>query len=273
MPVASYWPLLPTIIHATGSGLAPDLSEDDFLALSQDLLPPGPAWPRDLDAMLTQMLRGLAVSPARGHARQVALLADLNPATTVELLPEWEASLGLPDPCSGPGATIGARRAQVLARLRADDGQRISYYVQVATDLGYTVEIAELSNGRCDETACNEPWGAPVAPLPYREFAMDSLVTEPLVEWTGLHPGTDWDYALRITAVKPYSSEWAVGDSGNDDSLGDYTGDPLTQIVEFAVGDSDVNVPLDAWGIAVLECELTRILPAQATPIFAYAPD
>ena len=77
---------------------APDLGEADFLAALQAYLPTGPAWPRDPDTIVTQILSGIARAQARLHARENQLLIDLFPATTVELLPEWEASVGLPDP-------------------------------------------------------------------------------------------------------------------------------------------------------------------------------
>jgi uncharacterized protein YmfQ (DUF2313 family) len=49
----------------------------------------------------SQVLYGLAKSYERETARANNLLVDSFPLTTYELLPEWESSLGLPDPCAG----------------------------------------------------------------------------------------------------------------------------------------------------------------------------
>ena len=75
------------------------------------------------------------------------LLLDILPFNTIELLPEWEASLGLPDPCSGPAATIEMRRDQVVARFIAAGGQSIPYIIAYAAALGFTITISESDGG------------------------------------------------------------------------------------------------------------------------------
>src|SRR5262249_58307300 len=110
--------------------LSPTLTEDDFLQSLQNYLPPGPAWSRDASAVLgTAFLRGVALGYARAHGRQRYLLTDAFPATTDELLPEWEATCGLPDPCLGDDPLPSARRRQLLARLTDPGGQSIQHYI------------------------------------------------------------------------------------------------------------------------------------------------
>lgn len=133
------------------------LTEDDFLAALQTYLPRGPAWPRDPDAVLTQFLRGLATAQARLHARQNAVLPEVFPATTLELLAEWEASLGLPDPCIGPEPSLDDRRALVIERLTAQGGASIAYFTAVALALGYTITITEFPTG-----TFGQPFGLPM---------------------------------------------------------------------------------------------------------------
>ncbi|WP_197520275.1 putative phage tail protein, partial [Paraburkholderia tropica] len=53
----------------------------------------------------------------RSTSRANYLLIDSFPPTAYELLPEWESTLGLPDPCAGEAPTIPQRQAQVLARF------------------------------------------------------------------------------------------------------------------------------------------------------------
>jgi len=121
----------------------PAISAEDYAAALLSLLPTGPAWPRDDDATIPAVARGLSDRAAAIHQRAADLLAEVWPGTTVELLAEWEASLGLPDPCVGPGQSTTQRRAAVMARLTAVGGQSIPYLVSVAAALGYAITIEE----------------------------------------------------------------------------------------------------------------------------------
>ena len=103
--------------------LAPNLTSADYLRAFQALMPRGRVWPRDQDAIQTQVLSGLTQIYSRQTGRSNYLLADSFPGTTYELLPEWESTLGLPDPCAGESPTVQQRRAQVVARLASGGGQ------------------------------------------------------------------------------------------------------------------------------------------------------
>jgi uncharacterized protein YmfQ (DUF2313 family) len=124
---------------------APNLSIDDLLASFQRLLPRGLAWPREADAVQTQALRALMPTTKRQVDRSNNLLVDAFPASTLELLPEWELTLGLPDPCAGATPTIENRRAQVKARFAARGGQSAAYFIQFAANLGYAITITTFS--------------------------------------------------------------------------------------------------------------------------------
>lgn len=123
---------------------APDLTAADYAEALSQLLPPGIVWPAR-DSALRDVIDGLAPTAGRVHARAAALLDEAFPATTLELLPEWEASLSLPDECGDPAAqTIQERRAAVVARLVARGGQSIPYFIEVAAALGFTITIEEF---------------------------------------------------------------------------------------------------------------------------------
>ncbi|WP_338085472.1 putative phage tail protein [Gluconacetobacter entanii] len=92
-------------------------SAADFLAAFQRHLPTGPIWPREAGSNQATALGCLMPTLERLAQRDENLLIDAFPATTVELLPEWQASLGLPDACAGTDPTIEQQRAQVVARL------------------------------------------------------------------------------------------------------------------------------------------------------------
>lgn len=151
---------------------APNLSPDDFTQQLMALLPTGRVWPRDLGTTIRAAVSGLAQAFARHLQRSNNLLVDSFPSTTLELLPEWEESLGLPDPCAGQSPTIEARRAQVVARFSATGGQTAAYFIAFAAALRYTITITEYA--------------------PFR--AGINRVGDPLY-------GTDWAYTWTVNAV------------------------------------------------------------------------
>jgi uncharacterized protein YmfQ (DUF2313 family) len=137
--------------------LAPNYTAADFLKALQGLMPRGRVWPRDPDAVQTQVLSGLAPSYARATARANYLLVDAFPATTYELLPEWESTLGLPDPCAGVAPTIAQRQAQVLARFVGVGGPTIQSLTAFAANLGYTVTINQFVEARAGQLHAGDP--------------------------------------------------------------------------------------------------------------------
>ena len=130
---------------------------DDFLVAFQALLPRGAVWPREPEAVQTRALAALMPTWSRLAARDENLLVDAFPATTTELLPEWEWSLGLPDPCAGEAPTIELRRAQVLARFTGLGGQSAAYYTAFAATLGYDIAITQFRPRRF-----GDPFGQPM---------------------------------------------------------------------------------------------------------------
>lgn len=173
--------------------LIPAYTSQDFVNALQGLFPPGSVWPRDQDSVQAATLQGIAPTFERQAARARNLLVDGNPATTVELLPEWEQTLGLPDPCAGVSPTLQQRRAQVVARFANTGGQSIPYFISFALDLGYTVTTREFAPFRCGQSAAGDPVGgedwsyawAIVAPLtsPVRFSAGKSAAGEALAIW------------------------------------------------------------------------------------------
>lgn len=133
-------------------------SEADYEAALQQLLPVGRAWPRDPDSVQLKVIAGLAPAYVRLDARAQALLVDAFPATTLELLPEWEASLGLPDPCEGPDQTVDQRRLQVVSRLINAGGQSVAYFLGVLARLGYAdASITQYQPFRADVDHADRP--------------------------------------------------------------------------------------------------------------------
>ncbi len=142
---------------------APEYSAADFLGALQTLMPRGRVWPRDPDAVQTKVLSGLAQIYERATKRANNLIVDAFPGTTYELLPEWEETLGLPDPCAGTSPTVQARRAQVVARFAGTGGQSVAYMTAFAKNLGYDIYVvqfvpARAGNLRAGKPACGSDW-------------------------------------------------------------------------------------------------------------------
>jgi uncharacterized protein YmfQ (DUF2313 family) len=140
---------------------APQYSAADYLAALQALLPRGRVWPRDAEAVITKTLSALAPTYERQNARSNQLIVDAFPASTIELLPEWEKTLGLPDPCAGASPTIAARRAHVVARFKALGGQSVPYFIAYAQALGYAITITEYAPARVGISCAGNPLNGP----------------------------------------------------------------------------------------------------------------
>ena len=121
------------------------LGLSDYVAAAQRLLPRGLAWTRDPASTLTKLITAISASFARLHAAISDLTeVESDPTQAVELLPDWERSYGLPDPCSPPNATVPMRQAALAARISSQGGQSPGYYIGVAASLGYEVTIDEF---------------------------------------------------------------------------------------------------------------------------------
>lgn len=120
-----------------GEGLW-DCTHRRFEPVVADLLPRGPAWPRDGE-VLRQLVAAEATELSRVDIRSRKLLAELDPSTTFELLPEWEEMYGLPDCPDAAPTTIEGRRAALLAKLLAQGGhdQSLGYWTDLLETLGY----------------------------------------------------------------------------------------------------------------------------------------
>lgn len=138
---------------------APQYSAADYLSALQALMPPGKVWPRDPGAVQTKVLAGLAVSYESQTQRSAHLLVDAFPATSVELLPEWEATLGLPLAAAGPNPSTAARQTLVLIRFIGSLGVSVSDLTQYAALLGYQVTITTLAPFRCGQSQCGQQLG------------------------------------------------------------------------------------------------------------------
>lgn len=138
---------------------APVYSVEDFLGALQALLPRGRAWNLDVDSVQGKIGAALVSSFQRVNVANAALLSDAFPSTADFLLPEWEAALGLPDPCAGPGTTVADRQAQVITRLTDSGGLSQSRFIELAARLGYTITITTFAPFRAGHSSAGDPLG------------------------------------------------------------------------------------------------------------------
>ena len=170
-----------------------DYSAADFASAMVALMPPGLAWPRDPLATQYQTISGLAPTYQRSTARANRLLIDAFPTTAIELLTEWESSVGLPDSQVGQLSTIQQRQAAVGTRIASAGGQSAAYYIGYAARLGYTVTVTCYTPFRMGQQSMGQPLGGPEwahtwsinAPLQtLTPFSMGvSFMSEPLQAW------------------------------------------------------------------------------------------
>ena len=119
-------------------------SADDYAAAARALMPRGAVWPDDAQSVQGELLAALALTWWRIDADAQHLLADAFPGTTVALLEEWEASVGLPD-AAIIAANDDQRRAQVVARLAGAGGQSRERFITFAATLGFTITITNYA--------------------------------------------------------------------------------------------------------------------------------
>lgn len=110
---------------------------DDYYAQLRALLPIGPAWDREFNPEVDQLLGAAARELAREDLRAADLLAEAAPETVRELVPDWERVMSLPDPCMGESPSFDDRQLAVRRRLLEVGGQSPAYFVDLAFSLGY----------------------------------------------------------------------------------------------------------------------------------------
>jgi uncharacterized protein YmfQ (DUF2313 family) len=129
----------------------------DYLAQLQALLPPGSALTRATDSDLTAILDVAAGELARVEARADVLIEEADPRTTSELLSDWEAVYGLPDPCLPLNAGITERRAALVARITGVSGQSQGFFIALAASFGVAVTITEFTVARAGMLRAGQP--------------------------------------------------------------------------------------------------------------------
>ncbi|CQD73656.1 bacteriophage protein GP48 [Yersinia enterocolitica] len=130
---------------------------NEYTAALQALMPSGLVWPRQLNGVQTSTLRALARSYQRSDEDARDLLDAAFPSTATAMLPEWEATLGLPDLCAiGEIDSIIQRQRVVVSKLFGIGGQSVAYFIRVAEALGYTISITQYRQACAGMSVCGD---------------------------------------------------------------------------------------------------------------------
>ena len=137
---------------------------DQYKQFLKGLFPYGKAWNAESGSRMDNLIGGMADELVRVDGRVRALITETDPRTTVELLSDWESMLGLPDECTPTGQTVDERRRQVRQKYTAQYGQNKAFFIEVASFLGYDVDIQECfwsfraGHSSCGDSLTNEAW-------------------------------------------------------------------------------------------------------------------
>lgn len=116
---------------------------DRYVEFFRSLFPNGKAWAGDESSQLYKFIQGMADEFVRIDDRVLDMIDEADPRTTTEMVSDWEDMLDLPDDCSVSGMTVEERRRQIRQKLTAQYGQNAAFYIQVASFLGYDIEITD----------------------------------------------------------------------------------------------------------------------------------
>lgn len=206
----------------------PVFSATDYATQFQRLLPRGRVWHRGWGLVQAADILALMPNWARLHVRLNDLIREIFPCTTTELLPEWEATLGLPDPCVDPPlSTVQQRQAAVCTKFAARGGQSIAYFEALAAALGYSITITEFAPFRAGINHAGDPvygaaWGyvwrvESTAETIWAFSAGTSAAGEPLRAWgnaaleCALRAVAPAHTILQFAYLIPGASNWDEG--------------------------------------------------------------
>ncbi|KQN00577.1 YmfQ family protein [Sphingomonas sp. Leaf25] len=134
----------------------PRYSGQDYAGAAQALLPTGRVWPAG-DSVQASVFRAFAETFVRSDGVAGALLDTALPGSVTPMLPEWEATLGLPDRCAGEHPDLQQRLDQVRGRFFGAGGQSRQRFIDFAAALGFTITITNYAPFRAGLSTVGNP--------------------------------------------------------------------------------------------------------------------
>lgn len=132
-------------------------SADDYARAFAALSPRGLLWRDEPGDVRSAFYLAVGDVLSAVDQRAQAVLAGSLPGAVAPTLPEWEATLGLPDPCLGAEPTFEDRAAQVRARFVGVGGLSRGRYVLFAAQLGFEISIENYAWFRVGQSTVDSP--------------------------------------------------------------------------------------------------------------------
>lgn len=132
-------------------------SADDYARISSVISPRGLLWRDEPGDVRSSFYLAVGDVLNAVDQRGQAVLAGSLPGAVAPTLPEWEATLGLPDPCLGAAPAFEERAAQVRARFVGVGGLSRGRYVQFAAELGFEISIENYAWFRVGQSTVDSP--------------------------------------------------------------------------------------------------------------------
>lgn len=125
-----------------------------------NLLPTGPAWPRQQGTALQAVVLGLSGIWGNPVETLAALLlkTESDPRKTNVLLSDWERAWGLPDACIPiPSSNVAVRQKILVDKMTFIGAQSRAFFIAQAVNVGLTINIREYAPymtgvSRCGDT-------------------------------------------------------------------------------------------------------------------------
>lgn len=133
-------------------------SASEYADVARALLPRGRVWPNDPSSVQGKVMAAIGATCERTDAAAQFILAGSLPGSAQSgFVPEWEATLSLPDPCAGDSPTFQQRRDQIRARFIGGGGQSRGFYLDYAAALGFQISITNFAPFRCGLSSIDVP--------------------------------------------------------------------------------------------------------------------
>ena len=127
----------------------------DYFKLLKSLLPLGKAW-NGVEGSLSKLLSGVSQELCRIDDRVFSLFTERDSRYSSFLLPEHEADLSI---IPVTGATDAERRIAIRSILTAVGGADPQYFIDLASNMGYTITIDQFRPAWCGVFRAGDPCG------------------------------------------------------------------------------------------------------------------
>lgn len=205
-----------------------------YIKVLKRLFPRGVAW-EHINEDSVGLVNSMAIEFCRTDDRAKELLREFDPLTAVELLPDWEALLGLPDECLGEVQDLTQRQLQARQKLAAQGGISAAFLESVAARLGFNAIITDYVDFRVGMSRV----GDRLSNHYDKKFRVGANRVGDQLAATG------WRYVFEVNVE-------------------------ATNVTPFRVGINRAGDPLVEFSNPLLECTIYKLKPAHTQPFFTF---